>query len=270
MPKGSAASDLARQARFVFKGTVRKLKAATIADIKDKSKTVVVRVDEIVQAPEEMSYFGGHEITVQLSGKKQVKVGQQAIFYTNGWLFGDSIAVVSLGQHAVKDSPAALSLALTTGDPVKNLATVDMKSRYEDAQLVVSGRVRSVQLPADSMSALASAAEPITPFSEHDPMWHEAVVDVAAVHKGSSDQKSVTLQFPASQDVMWFKAPKFQPGHEGVFMLQKSKVKEHAHAAADAGTIQTTEAYTCMHPADFQPAPHADEVNTLLSLISES
>src|SRR6267143_6192909 len=230
MPKGPTANELARQARFVFKGTVRKLKAATIPDIKDKSSTVIVRVDEIVHAPEEMSYFGGHEITVQLSGKKQVKVGQQAIFYTNGWLFGESIAVVSLGHHAVEEIPAALGVAMTTGDPVKNLATVDMKNRYEDAHLVISGRVRSVQLPTDSVSALASAAEPITPFSEHDPMWNEAVVDVAAVHKGSNDQKSVTLRFPASQDVMWFKAPKFRPGHEGVFMLQMSKVKEHSLA----------------------------------------
>src|SRR5438128_1043278 len=73
MPKGSAASDLARQARFVFKGTVRKLKAATIADINDKSNTVVVRVDEIVHAPEDMSYFGGHEITVQLSRPNRLR-----------------------------------------------------------------------------------------------------------------------------------------------------------------------------------------------------
>jgi hypothetical protein len=269
MPKGSSANKLAREARFVFKGTVRKLKAATIPDIKDKSSTVIVTVDEIIHAPEEMSYFGGHEITVQISGKKQVKVGQQAIFYTNAWLFGDSIAVVSLGHHTVEEVPAALAVAMTTGDPVKNLATVDMKNRYESAQLVVSGRVRSVQLPADSISKLASAAEPITPFSEHDPMWHEAIVDVATVHKGSHDQKRVTLRFPASQDVMWFKAPKFRPGHEGVFMLQKSKVKEHALSAAAAGTIETTEAYTCMDPADFQAVPHAEEVNTLLSLISE-
>jgi hypothetical protein len=269
MPSGSGRDDLARQARFVFKGTVRKLRAATIPDIKDKSGTVIVRVDEIVHAPEEMSYFAGHEITVQLSGKKKVKVGQQAIFYTNGWLFGESIAVVSIGHHSVEESPAALTVAMTTGDPVKNLATIDMKNRYDDAQLVVSGRVRSVQLPTDSIAATASAAEPITPFSEHDPMWRDALVDVAAVHKGSHDQKTVTLRFPASQDVMWFKAPKFRPGHEGVFMLQKSEVKEHAAAAADAGTIETAQAYTCMHPADFQALPHADEVNTLLTLISE-
>ena len=98
MPASSEADALAQQARFVFKGTVQKLRASTLPDIKDKSGTVIVRVDEIIQAPEELSHFTGHDITVQLSGRKKVKVGEQNVFHTNGWLFGDSIAVVSLRQ----------------------------------------------------------------------------------------------------------------------------------------------------------------------------
>jgi len=268
MPASSKADALAQQARFVFKGTVQKLRASTVPDIKDKSGTVIVRVDEIIHAPEELSYFSGHDITVQLSGRKKVKVGEQNVFHTNSWLFGDSIAVVSLRQEAVGKVSAALDMAMTTGDPVKNLLARDMKERFESADLVVSGRVTSVRLPTDTVSAVDSASEPLTPSSEHDPMWHEAVIDVASVHKGDGDQKTVTLRFPSSEDVMWHRAPKFKPGQDGIFMLQKSKIKEHASAADSAGAIETVEAYTAFSPVDFQPHSHPEEADTLVNLIT--
>jgi hypothetical protein len=273
MPKSSSSDDLTRQARFVFKGTVQKLKAATIPEIEDTSGTAIVRVDQIVHAPEALGQFGGHDITVQLSGKKKMKVGEQAIFYTNGWLFGDSIAVVSLGQHAVEESPADLSMAMTmAADPVEALRTLDMKERYNNADIVLAGRVVSVQLPADSISAAVSAADPLTPSSEHDPAWHEAVIEVATIHKGDAGQKTVALRFPSSEDVMWYRAPKFKPGHEGIFMLQKGQIQEHSADAADAAVMETTEAYTAIHPADFQPLSHAQSVEAiaLLNLIASS
>jgi len=268
MPASSKADALAQQGRFVFKGTVQKLRASTLPDIKDKSGTVIVRVDEIIHAPEELSYFSGHDITVQLSGKKKVKVGEQNVFHTNGWLFGDSIAVVSLRQEAVGKISAALNMAMTTGDPVKNLLTRDMKERFESADLVVSRRVTSVRMPTDTLSAVDSAADPLTPSSEHDPMWHEAVINIAAVHKGDGDQKTVTLRFPSSEDVMWHRAPKFKPGQDGIFMLQKSQIKEHAASADSAGAIETVEAYTAFSPVDFQPHSNPEDASTLISLIS--
>jgi hypothetical protein len=271
MPKSSSSDDLTKQARFVFKGTVQKLKAATIPEIEDKSRTAIVRVDQIIRAPEALSHFAGHEITVQLSGKKKMKVGEQSIFYTNGWLFGESIAVVSLGQHAVEEASAGVAMAMTmASDPVENLRTLDMKERYNNADIVLTGRVVNVQLPTDSISAAASAADPLTPSSEHDPIWNEAMIEVAAVHKGDKNQKTVALRFPSSEDVMWYKAPKFKPGNEGVFMLQKGQIKEHSSAAAAAAVIETTEAYTAIHPSDFQPLSHAqsEEASVLLNLIS--
>lgn len=271
MPNSSNTDDLTRRARFVFKGTVQKMSATTISDIKDKSRTAIVRVDQIIHAPEALSHFAGHDITVQLSGRRKAKAGDQAIFYANGWLFGDSIAVVSIGQHPVEEAPAAVAMAMTSAtNPVKNLKTLDMKERYGSADIVITGRVTSVQLPTDSVSAAASAAEPLTPSSEHDPIWHEATIDVAAVHKGNMGQKTVSLRFPSSEDVMWYRAPKFKPGHEGIFMLRKSQIKEHSAAAAEAAVVETTEAYTALHPVDFQPISHAqsEEASTIINLIS--
>lgn len=271
MPNNSNTDDLTKQARFVFKGTVQKMRAATIPDIEDTSGTAIVRVEQIIHSPEALSHFAGQDITVQLKGKKGMKKGAEAVFYTNGWLFGESIAVVSLGQHAVEEAPEGMMLAMRAAiNPVENLRALDMKERYQSADIVVTGRVTSVQLPTDSIAAAASASEPLTPSSEHDPMWHEATIDVAAVHKGDQDQKNVSLKFPASEDVMWFRAPKFKPGHEGIFMLQQGEIKEHSSSATRAAAVETTTAYTAMHPMDFQPLSHAqsEEASAILNLIS--
>ena len=89
MPKDSRHEELAQQARFVFKGTVQKLKAATMRDVKVDARTAIVRVDEIIHASEALSNYAGKNITVQLGGRKKVSKGQQAVFYTNAWLFGE-------------------------------------------------------------------------------------------------------------------------------------------------------------------------------------
>src|SRR6266487_2935183 len=117
MPSGSSAEALAQQARFVFKGTVQKLKASTMRDVPANNRTAVVRVDEVIQAPEALSHYAGQDLTVQLGGRKKLKKGQQAVFYTNGWLFGDSVAVQSIDHLDVEKTRAALTIA--EGDPVK-------------------------------------------------------------------------------------------------------------------------------------------------------
>ena len=68
MANSAKVEELARQARFVFNGTVKKLKAATLPEIKkaDRERTVVVRVDQILQAPPIFTNRTGQDVTVQL------------------------------------------------------------------------------------------------------------------------------------------------------------------------------------------------------------
>src|ERR1051325_10853961 len=111
MPNVPNVEQLARQARFVFKGTVIKLKGATMKEIPVNDRTAVVRVDEIVQAPPALSELTGQEITVQLGGRKKAKTGDQAVFYTNGWVFGESVAVQSIDQQPPEPMPIGMGLA---------------------------------------------------------------------------------------------------------------------------------------------------------------
>src|SRR5262249_5096060 len=72
----------------------------------------------------------------------------------------------------------------------------------------------------------------------------------------SHDSRQVTVLFPASTDVRWYKAPKFQAGEKGLFILHKTKIKTDEHrelrglAPEEGGEV---EVYTALHPDDVQP-----------------
>jgi hypothetical protein len=274
----SKAEKLAREARFVFTGTVKKLKAATLPEIKkaDKERTVIVRVDEILQAPPIFSNRTGQEITMQLKKGEKVTVGQQAEFYTNSWLIGnEGVAVISLGHRLVQKATAAVLSAAAPADPAKSLAARDMQAHVDDADMVVTGVVKRVNLPDEEANTFTAAAgaSGTPPLSEHDPGWQEAVVEIDSVHKGSHDKKSVTLRFPSSKDRMWADAPKFKPGQSGYFVLHKTPMgqdKQGKVAAMAAGSPEVQdEYYTALHGEDFQPFEHAGTLHEMFGAAEE-
>jgi hypothetical protein len=278
MPDSSKADELAQQARFVFNGTVKKLKAATLPEIKkaEQERTVVVRVDQILQAPPVFSSRSGQDITLQLKKGEKVSVGQQARFYTNGWLIGnESVAVVSLGHLPIPKATAAAAALAATADPVKTLAARDARAHVDDADMVVSGRVKSVHEPEGGSNVLAAAAGANVrpPLSEHDPKWQEAVVEIDDVHKGSHDKKSVVVRFPSSKDRMWANAPKFRPGQGGYFVLHKTPMGKDAHgqpAAMAVGSEGVKEYYTAIHQEDFQPYERQGPLHEMFSATKDS
>ena len=60
--------------------------------------TAVVTVDEVVQAPPMLANRAGRDITILLSDPAQVQEGQQATFFTIGWIIGEDIAVQEVGH----------------------------------------------------------------------------------------------------------------------------------------------------------------------------
>lgn len=125
-------------------------------------------------------------------------------------------------------------------------------SHAAKADLIVTGRVSAVRLPAGESEARATemgrTAERI---SEHAPLWHEAVIEIDQIHKGSYAGKQVVIRFPSSTDVRWHKAPKFHTGQEGVFLLHKEQLPA-GEALARLGGVGSGE-FTALHPADIQP-----------------
>lgn len=254
--------DPARHATFVFKGTVQRLRQATMPSVPVNDKTVVVRVDEVLRAPEALAGYAGHDITVQLGPTETVKRGEQAVFYTNGWLFGDSVAVQAVGHTDAKAATAAAGVK----PPAQAKADRDLEDHVADADLVVTGRVATIRLPAES-EVYAAGARPAAPVSEHSALWREAVIDVDAVGKGRSSSKRVVVRFPSSTDVRWATAPKLHPGQAGVFLLHKSEdaeTKGSAKTTSGAVAKVRTPVYTLLHREDFQPPQKAADISGLV------
>ena len=228
----------AKRAGFIFIGTVQALKRSTVPNIPPSRRTAVVRVDEVIRGSGALSHLARRDITVQLGAREQIKPGQAATFYTEGWLFGEGVAVRSLGHSDVARGSA---LAAASGaDPVRAKGAKDLDEHVADTDLVVRGRVARVAsaTPRRVRAGLTGYTPKTTPFvSEHAALWREADIDVDEVIKGTHRIKRVTVRFPGSTDVRWAKVPKLRPGQEGVFLL---------HADTGSG-------YTLIHAQDVQP-----------------
>jgi hypothetical protein len=279
MPASQSKTKTVTKPTFVFKGTIKKLKSATMKDVPVNDRTAVVTVDQIIEAPPGLADYNGQDITVQLSGRAKVSVGQEMIFHTISWMYGDSIAVQALSQEPFKSSHAAM---LAAGpDPAERHAQRRTRERFDHADLVVSGKVVAVRLPAETArdargaSVAPSDQMPGGPVSEHDPKWREAVIEVADVHKGKHSGKQVVVRFPASTDVMWYGAPKFHPGEQGYFMLHKTgedkpkqkqtkKRSKRTAAAATEAEVATAKAYAALDPMDFQPYHEPGGIKTII------
>jgi len=273
MPGKTTASGLTDDAKFLFKGTVQKLGASALAQVPKSEQTAIVHVDEILHAPPALVKTLGKQITVKLAKGAKPKVGEQVLFYANGWLFGDTVAVESVKQ----EKPAALAktmLAERVSDPARNLADRELQNRVADADMVIEGEVSSIHLPQSESLAATRTANWARPVSEHDPKWREAVITVGAVHKGDPGTKQVVVRFPSSTDVQWHRAPKFRAGDRGVWLLQSPKESLAPGTAAKqtgAGALAMTATavpgatvYTALSPMDFQPANRLDTVASVI------
>ena len=153
-------SDLAEAPpAFVFKGAVKKVGLATMKGIPVGDRTAVVRVEQVIEAPRSFAHYEGQDITVGLAGKKKVSAGDEFIFYANGWIVGESVAVRSVKQEPVTRSHAAL--LSRGGDPIEHKKNRQLQERLEAADLVVSGKVTAVTIPPEpAIHTRAAEASP--------------------------------------------------------------------------------------------------------------
>lgn len=237
-------------ASFIFQGTVVAIRAATLAMVDVDDLTAIVRVDRVLRAPEQMEHLVGREITIQL--REPATAGTTAVFQANGWLYGESMAVVETGQRrAAEAEPAAMAAAEHVGE---SAASVDraarfrtaLKARAGEASAVVVGRVTGV---SERQSAAAATEER---QSEHDPRWVVATVEVDEAVKGRPS-RTIEVLFASSEDVMWRDAPKLAVGQKAVMLLQKG-----------APELEDKRAHAVVDELDVQPADSAEFVARLL------
>jgi hypothetical protein len=245
MPASQSLDELAENSKFTFVGTVERLNASTVATHPATSHSVVVKVERTLESPPAFGDLAGQRLTVELTTAPGVKVGDRAIFFTNGLVYAEGIVVQEVGRIPAA-APERLErqvqqvLKAYKQGPARNILR-----RLATADVVVTGKVSAVRkLPR----------APDVPISEHDPDWHEAIVNVQGVESGLP-MKQVSVMFPASRDVRWHQAPKFSPGQEGTWILHQHQVRG-----------LRIPGYTALQPADFQPKPRRKQIQALIQM----
>jgi hypothetical protein len=227
------------QARFVFLGTVLRIGAATELAIPVDTKTAVVRVDEVLLAPQQLQDEEGQEVTVRLRDAPLLQPDQQAIFYTNPWLYGEHLAVIEVDRRGSQQR-AGVSRQLQNNSEREEDRLLTL--RIADAELIVVGVVVDTK-PVFQQQPTAS---------EHDPEWWQAETTVEQPLKGAHPGPTVTFLFAASIDVAWFQAPKVRAGQSGIWLLQRPV------------EMLGIDDYVIYDPLDAQPRDQLDRIQRLL------
>ena len=224
-------------------GTVEHLGAATMTDVPIDDRTAVVRVDQVLHAPAAFATLAGHRITLQLAADKApVSTGETLAFFAEGLAFGESIAVTEVGRLALEALQPRLTEALETGqagDPLAELqqrAEQDrLREHAEVADAIVIGRVIKLE------KALPGG------YSEHDPDWWQATLDVNHVERGDVEPGPLVILYANSLDVDWRVSPKPRASQHGLWILH-----------ATEGDLADAARFAIVHPEDFQPLQSLD------------
>ena len=247
---------LVKQSDIIFIGTVTQVGAVAAPEVPASPRTVVVRVDKVLEKPAAVALAEGDSVTVETVRAGSLKPGTQATFYTTGWIFGRGVAVREVGHEpgrspvAVADQEAAVAKArLEVND-------ADLLAHIQRAAMVVEGRVAQVR-PAE----LAGTPAHPTRITEHDAQWQEAIIQVDDGLKGARAGEQVVVRFPGSHDVAWVGAPRFTVGQEGTFLLHKDSTSGSPSAMIAGRSVP---AYTALHQLDVLTKQDATRVRALI------
>ena len=241
-----ALDQLTRESSYIFLGTATKTQASTIELLPANESTVIVRVDAVLQAPASLADYSGQEVTVQLREANSVQTGQRLVFFTNGGLFGQGIALKEVG-HLAPSAGAAdpTKLRAQIDQALQKKSDEDLARRMAGAELIEVGKVletRPAKLPERG------------PMTEHDPEWWEAEIQIQSVEKGQHAGQTVSVLFASSLDYLWAQAPKLKPGETGIFVLHRSEVNLPG----------IEKFYTLVNPLDVQPIGRLEHVRQIL------
>jgi len=242
----------ARRSNIVFTGTVTRVGAASFAAVTPTPKTLVVRVDDVLDKPAELRLVAGDSVTVEPLDSTH-KSGSRATFYTTGWVFGRGIAVREVAHDTL---PAQGSLAARRDSFLqlkRQVTDSTLAERVRAADMIVAGRVEAIR-------AATLTPQPRRRITEHAPDWQEAVIAVDSMIKGPVSAK-VVVRFPGSLDIAWHRLPKFTTGQTGTFLLHRDTLSGTPHAMM-AGHQVT--AYIVPQATDVLSAADAVRVRALV------
>lgn len=243
--------SMIRQSTYIFEGQVEKLHASNLKILSATDRTALVRVQRILLAPPSMGNFTGQVITVELTEPDGLKAGERAVFFTNGWLYGENLAVKEAGHMSTERIE---SLTKTIDEVQGKISDEKIQERIRLAAAVIVGKVAATR-PLKKEGKMGSV-------SEHDPDWQVAEIEVESSMKATPSKSTVAVIYPNSTDVMWYAAPRFQRGQEGIWILQEAKAGQEAE---DVIRELGGPAYLALDPLDFRPKSETARIRRLIA-----
>ena len=259
-PQATDRASLTTKSSIIFSGTVSQLAATSFPDVPKSAQTIVVKVDSVEKKPAAVSLKKGDSVTVEVKDASAFQEGTHATFYTDGWIFGSGVAVKELGHElgvAAEPVPVATTAKLS-GQGKGEISDQELMDRMKAADFVVVGRVTDVR----KWNAPKSTYGAPSRVTEHDPDWHEAVVEVQSVLKGGKVKgNKVIVRFPNRNDVAWANSPKFAKNQRGIFCLNRD---QSTGAPTTSMGGQQVSVYTCLGHRDALPISEEARVRSLL------
>jgi hypothetical protein len=232
-----------RSSRFIFAGTFETLGASNLSLLPASDQTALVRVREVIDQPPPFGPVGGALVTVQLASSTGAVGGGQAIFFTNGMLYGENLALSEVSRNpdppGVPESTVIDSLRKDVQTVRQLEADEALAARLATAIAVVSGRVGETRPVGQSEES-----------GEHAAAWSFATLAIDATLKG---RPAAGVYFAADADEFWAQAPKLAPGQAGIFLLQPPV---DGDVPADS--------YVVVNPLDVLTTDQLDRVRGLL------
>ncbi len=247
---------LVKQSDIVFIGTVTQVGAVAVPEVPASARTVVARVDQVLEKPAAVDLKPGDSVTVETVRPGSLKAGTQATFYATGWIFGRGVAVREVG-HELGHSPVVVAdQQEAVARARRDVNDAELRAHIHTAAMVVAGRVEQVR-PAEL------AATPARPkrITEHDADWQEAIIQVEDGLKGARAGEQVVVRFPGSHDVAWVGTPRFAVGQEGTFLLHKDSTTGSPSTMIAGRSVP---AYTALHKLDVLPKQDASRIRDLI------
>jgi hypothetical protein len=230
----AAIESYVQDSHFIVAGRLERIGETTMPIGTTVPDLGIFKIEEILRGPRVLAGFAGRDITVAFNDLHGVRPGDRFVLFATSWLYGEGLAVREVGKIEDVERP---KMRDKIERAQAKAADKRLQERIKQAELVIVGEVSKTRPPPGEEDHVI--------FTEHDPDWWEALIDVESTLKGDAGGE-VTILFPRSVDIAWSQSPKFQPGDNGIWVLQRDQTERGSPRLRRPGL-------TALDPLDFQP-----------------
>jgi hypothetical protein len=248
----------------VVRGKVLRANASDEPLLAPSASTVVITVEEMYAGAEIAGDQTGRTATVISRRPGQLRTGTTAFFFGAPRFAGATLTIADEGELPFERLDRATVAEIERG--VQARRNGPLLASLAAAAAVFRGSVEAVRPLAAPKGA--AAARPPRPASEHDPEWQVATVRVTAALRGGAPGQTVTVIFPASEDIIWFNVPKPSVKQDAIFVTHAFGKKERERFRDPALVdflAKEPGAQFILRPVDVLPASAEARVRALLA-----